>query len=122
LGFVPIDAVNPLRHDGVGARYLLGLIAVNTVHNVLHLAIGASGLWSARGMQSARTWSKVVGIALLMLFGVGMTGAWTAGFPPDHSLFGLVSINSAGHVFHLATGIVALVLGSSYLRPTDETL
>lgn len=116
LGFVPVDAINPPHPEGVGARYLLHFLAVNPMHNLVHLAIGISGLWAARHLGTAQRWGQAVGAVLLLLFVVGIWHAWTVGFPPDHSLLGLVSINSAGHVFHLATGVVALVLGLSRPR------
>ena len=121
LGFVPLDAINPLHHEGVGARYLLHFLAVNPVHNLVHLAIGISGFWAARYLETAQRWGKVVGATLLLLFVVGIGFGWAAGFPPDHSLLGLVSINSAGHVFHLATGVVALVLGFSHPRRANRS-
>lgn len=51
LGFLPFDFLNPPHPEGVGARYLLNLIAVNTLHNVIHLGIGVSGLWAAQQLH-----------------------------------------------------------------------
>lgn len=119
IGFIPSDAVNPYHAEGVGARYLLGFLAINPLHNMVHIAVGLSGLWAARNVHTARRWAQTASVVLLALFVAGMVHGWSAGFPPNHSLFGLVAINSAGHVFHVATGLVGLVLGLSTLRPAS---
>ena len=111
LGFLPVNAINPLHHDGVGARYLLNLVAINTLHNLIHLAIGLTGLWAARRLEWAQLWGKVTGITLLVIFVVGMAQAAAEGYPIDQILLGLVVLNSPGHTLHLATGLVALYLG-----------
>jgi hypothetical protein len=111
LGFLPVNAINPLHHDGVGARYLLNLVAINTLHNLIHLAIGLTGLWAARRMAWAQLWGKVIGITLLVIFVVGMAQAAAEGYPIDQILLGLVVLNSPGHTLHLATGLIALYLG-----------
>lgn len=49
-------------------------------------------------------------------FAAGIAQAWAAGFPRDQSLLG-VALNSAGHVFHLATGLLALIFGVAKIRP-----
>ena len=111
LGFLPFDSINPFHHEGVGARYLLGLVAINGAHNLIHLAIGASGLWAMRRLDRAQVWGKVVGVVLLLVFAVGMAQAALEGFPRDQLLLGLVPLNSPGHTLHLSTGAVALYLG-----------
>jgi len=116
LGFLPLNAVNPLHHDGVGARYLLNLVAINSAHNLIHLAIGLTGLWAVRRPDWAQLWGKVVGITLLVIFVVGMVQAAAEGYPTDQILLGLVVLNSPGHTLHLATGLVALYLGFTRSR------
>ena len=111
LGFLKFDAINPFHHEGVGAHYLLNLVAINGVHNLIHLAIGATGLWAMRGLDRSQLWGKVVGIVLLLIFAIGMAQAALEGFPRDQLLLGLVTLNSPGHTLHLTTGIVALYLG-----------
>jgi hypothetical protein len=111
IGFVPSDAINPYHAEGVGAHYLLHFFAIDPLHNIIHLAIGLSGLWAARSLNRARLWGKVTGVALLALYVAGMAEAFAQGFPRDQLLLGLVVLNSAGHTFHFATGVVALMLG-----------
>ena len=120
LGFLPLNAINPLHHEGVGARYLLNLVAINSVHNLIHLAIGLTGLWAVQRLALAQLWGKVIGITLLVIFVVGMVQAAAEGYPTDQILLGLVVLNSPGHTLHLATGLVALYLGFTRSRLTTE--
>lgn len=112
VGFLPIASINP---SSGGATYLLRHIAVNGLHNVIHIIIGITGLAAARRMESTRVWGRTMGAVLLVLFVAGLAQAALAGFPRDQSLLGLVALNSAGHVFHLATGVVALMFGLTSL-------
>jgi hypothetical protein len=116
LGFLPLNWINPFHHEGVGARYLFNLVAINGVHNLIHLAIGATGLWAMRGFDRSQLWGKVVGVVLLVVFAAGMVQAVLEGFPGDQLLLGLVPLNSPGHTLHLTTSAVALYLG--FARPT----
>jgi len=113
LGMLPFDFLNPHHPEGVGARYLLNLVAVNTLHNLVHLAIGATGLWAAQNLDRARLWGKVTGVVLLLLFSAGVVQAALEGFPKDQSLLRLVPLNSPGHILHLITGGLLLFLGIS---------
>jgi hypothetical protein len=97
--------------SGVGARYLLGLVAINGAHNLIHLAIGASGLWAMGRLDRSQPWGKVMGVVLLVVFAIGMVQAALEGFPGDQSMLGLVPLNSPGHTLHLSTGGVALYVG-----------
>ena len=109
VGFLPIASINP--PSGGGATYLLRHIAVNGLHNIVHIIIGITGLAAARRAELTRAWGRTMGAALLVLFVAGLAQAALVGFPRDQSLLGLVVLNSAGHVLHLATGVVALIFG-----------
>lgn len=112
LGLLPLSALNPIHGQGnLTTPYLLNFVATNTLHNLIHVAIGASGLIWASNAQQGRRWCQVVGGLLLMLFVVGMAQAGIEGFPTDQRLCGVVPLNSAGHVLHAATGTVILYLG-----------
>ncbi|MGQ0550426.1 MAG: DUF4383 domain-containing protein [Armatimonadota bacterium] len=104
----------------VEATYLLRHIAVNPLHNVIHIILGVSGLLAARRADLMFLWCRTVGPVLLLLFVVGLAHAWLQGFPRDQSLLGLVALNSAGHTFHFATGVIALLLGSVQTRATKR--
>jgi len=119
LGFLPFDFLNPHHPEGIGARYLLNLIAVNTLHNVIHLVIGVSGLWAAQRLDRARLWGTLTGIVLLVLFSVGLGQAALEGFPRDQLLVRAVPLNSPGHILHLISGGLALYLGLA--SPSSRT-
>ncbi|MBI3243995.1 MAG: DUF4383 domain-containing protein [Chloroflexi bacterium] len=116
-GFLPIDFINPVHHDGIGARYLVNLVAINALHNIIHLAIGLPALWAARSFANAQLWGKIAGAVLLLLFVAGMIQAFLEGFPIDQSFLGLVPLNSPGHILHLTSGAIALYLG--LMRPSS---
>jgi hypothetical protein len=109
LAAVALDTLNPHHPEGVGARYLLNLVAVKWLHNRVHLAIGASGLWAARAGR-VRAWATWTGVLLLALFAAGIVQAVSLGLPKDQVLLGLVPLNSPGHMLHLITGGLALFL------------
>jgi hypothetical protein len=111
VGFLPINAINPIHHDGLGARYLLNLVAINALHNIIHLAVGISGIWAAKSLAAARLWGKLCGAVLLALFAAGMAQAFIEGLPRDQLFLGVLPLNSPGHVLHLVSGGVALYLG-----------
>lgn len=119
VGFLPFDFLNPHHPEGVGARYLLNLVAVNPLHNAIHLAIGVSGVWAAqrpnpshplRGAR-ARLWGTLTGVVLLLLFSAGLVQAAAEGFPKDQVLLRFLPLNSPGHILHLISGGLALYLG-----------
>ena len=117
IGFVPIEALNPLHSEGIGAHYLLNLVAINWFHNLFHIAIGITALWAARTLRGAQVWGKIGGSVLLLLFVVGMAQAALQGFPKDQLLLRLVPLNSPGHILHLFTGGLALYLGLAHPAP-----
>lgn len=119
IGFLPVDAINHMHHEHTGTRYLFNIIAINTVHNLIHLAIGITGLLAMRTLSAARLWGKITGTTLLVVFAAGMAQAWLEGFPNDQMLLGIVPLNSPAHTLHLATGVVALCLG--LVRIPDDT-
>jgi hypothetical protein len=111
VGFFPLPVLNPFHSEGVGATYLFNLIAVNTLHDIIHLAIGITGLLASRNEAQARLWGKIAGVVLILLFVAGMVQAAIEGFPKDQLFLGLVPLNSPGHMLHLVTGALALYLG-----------
>src|SRR5688500_7514589 len=67
LGFVP-GILRPAPADAppVGVAmfhgYLLGLFAVNILHNLVHVAIGAWGLAASRTARHARVYAKTLAV------------------------------------------------------------
>lgn len=117
IGFLPSDAINPMHHEGVGAHYLFNLVAINWIHNLIHLGIGVTGLWAAGSLSRSRAWGKVCGTVLLLVFAAGIVQGVLEGYPADQLLLGIVPLNSPGHMLHLATGGLALFLGLTPAPP-----
>src|SRR5262245_17320974 len=110
IGFLPIEELHPFHSEGVGAPYLFGLVAINWLHNLIHLAIGVTGIWAAQTLETSRKWGWVTGITLLLVCAAGMLQAALSGYPVDQLLLGLVPLNAPGHMLHLATGGLAIYL------------
>jgi hypothetical protein len=121
LGFLPIEALNPLHDAASHMRYMLLHFAVNELHNIVHLAIGVTGVAAARTPELSRLWGKGWGIVLVALFLIGIVQAIIEGLPNDQLLLGLVPLNSPGHMLHLVTGLVALYLGFAKVPEQAKT-
>lgn len=82
---------------------LLGVFEVNTLHNIVHLASGALTLLAAtQGIGAMRLWGRIFGLVYLLVAIVG--------FPmPD--MFGLMHVNTADNLLHLALAAVFLYAG-----------
>ena len=101
LGFFGDPIVLNASHEGMESASgdLLGLFPVNTVHNVVHLLIGAFLLWGATEHDRAVLAARVVGAVYLL---VGLLGF----VAPD--TFGLMPIGGNDIWLHLATAAVLL--------------
>ena len=101
LGFAVTGGVGFLAADG---GLLLGVFAVNPLHNIAHLLIGAAlliaGLSNAR---AAKTVNIVVGAAYLLL---GVAGFFLVGTPAN-----ILALNVPDHFLHLGSAIVLLGVG-----------
>ena len=94
VGNLPPPIVGPF--DG----YLLGLFAVNWVHSLAHLAIGAVGLAVYRCPAGAMSYGLALGVVYSLLFVVGLV--------TDLSAFGgLLPLNGLDDVLHVLTAAVA---------------
>lgn len=101
LGFAVTGGIGFFATEG---GLLLGVFAVNPLHNVAHLLIGAAlliaGLVSAR---AAKVTNAVVGAAYLLLGIVGFFIADTAA--------NILALNTADHFLHLASALVLIGVG-----------
>ncbi|CAA9422975.1 MAG: hypothetical protein AVDCRST_MAG80-63 [uncultured Rubrobacteraceae bacterium] len=105
VGFIPVPPLLvPADFPVIGPLegFVLGLFAVNWLHSVVHLAIGAAGLASYRSPAAARSYSIGIGVLYLLLFLIGLI------LP---TVFGLVPLNGADNILHLVSGAVALAIG-----------
>lgn len=100
LGFAVTGGVAFAGSDG---GLLLGIFAVNPLHNIAHLLIGAAlligGLASTR---AAKTVNIVIGLAYLLL---GIVGFFLMG--PANFL----ALNVPDHFLHLGSAVVLLGVG-----------
>ncbi len=101
LGFIPGATVE--------GEYLLGIFGVNALHNVVHLLFGVLGIAAALTRWS-RPYFQGVGVIYLLL---GVMGFIPGLYLGDDMLLGLVHINLADNLLHLALGGVAAYFGFS---------
>jgi hypothetical protein len=117
LGFIP--AVNTAGPSGTGYSLLLGIFAINPLHNVIHLATGAVAL--AAGLYGngayARMYFLVFGIVYALITVVGYTGLL---FDAHGNFLGIVPINGADNLLHL--GITVLSLGTYALTMPRQSV
>jgi hypothetical protein len=90
-----------------GREYLLGIFAVDTVHNLINLVIGALGI-VAYYWDRARLYCQGLGIVCLLIGILGFIPALLFG---NGMLLGLFHVNLADNVLYLVVGAVAAYLG-----------
>jgi hypothetical protein len=102
LGFVP-----GLTMQGL----LLGVFAVNTVHNLAHLVLGGALVWAA---MSAQFTSVQRGLAVI--FAVLVVGSFVAPIVEG------VAINPPDTGLHLVSALLTAYLGFAVSRPRRRAL
>lgn len=87
---------------------LLGTFAVDTLHNLIHLAVGALGLGAYfAGWNWSKMYAQGLGVFYLVIGVLGL-------LPPlfsDGKLLGLVYANMADNLLHLVVGGIAAYIG-----------
>jgi hypothetical protein len=103
-GFIP--ALSPANADG---QMLLGIFQINTMQSVIHLLTAAAALAAyLGGSYYASSYFKVFGIvyAAVALWGLpGLMGTF------NDVLFGLIHVNLATELLHIAIAVAALYAG-----------
>ena len=107
VGFIPlppflVDA-SPSAGSVGGLFYtgfVLGLFAVNYVHNIIHAVIGIAGLAVYRSPAAASAYALVLGVAYLGLFILGL-------FTGGAAFNGLLPLNEWDDVLHIVTSLAA---------------
>ena len=102
LGFVP-----GISSGYAGSGYLLGIFAINPLHNVIHILTGLIGIFA--GYYAAGAYARIYALA----FGVVYALVTILGFTPlvmDGSLLGLIPINMADNILHIAISASALIV------------
>lgn len=107
LGFVPALTPN---------GQLLGLFATGTTHNIVHLLSGLVAFAAAaNGQASATLYAKVFGVIYGVLTVVGfITG--------EGQIAGLIDVNQADNVLHLAIAATALYMGFGPASQQSQTV
>ena len=90
---------------------LLGLFQVNTLHNAVHLLVGAvmiaAGIASARAAKAANT---IVGLVYLLLSAAGLLILGTGA--------NLIALNPADNALHFVLGVALAAVGLGADRGT----
>ncbi|MET4637413.1 DUF4383 domain-containing protein [Mycetocola sp. 2940] len=115
LGFAVTGGVGFIATEG---NLLLGLFAVNPLHNIAHLLIGAALLIAGlSNVAAAKSVNTVVGAVYLLL---GIVGFFLVG-----TALNILALNTADHFLHLASAIVLLGVGlaadKNTVRNTDTS-
>lgn len=84
---------------------VLGILDVDLIHNIIHLATGILALvFTSQGEAQGRKFFLIFGIVYALVTVLGfVTG--------EGKILGLVSVNAADNYFHLVVTIVFLVIG-----------
>ncbi|ANJ28202.1 DUF4383 domain-containing protein [Agromyces aureus] len=110
LGFAVTGGVGFIATEG---GLLLGVFAVNPLHNIAHLLIGGALLIAGIvSLRAAKTVNVVVGAAYLLL---GIVGFFLVGTGAN-----ILALNTADHFLHLASALVLLGVGLGAERATTH--
>jgi hypothetical protein len=109
MGFIPglvtpPQAGMPDLAVDAGHGLLLGIMPVNVVHNIVHLAIGLWGIVASRDFGAAKIFSRGTATIFGLLFVMGL-------IPGMNTMFGLAPIYGADTIIHLVTALAAGYFG-----------
>lgn len=111
LGFAVTGGVGFIATDG---GLLLGIFAVNPLHNIAHLLIGAALLFAGlAGVRAAKAVNITVGAAYLLL---GVAGFFLVGTSAN-----ILALNVPDHFLHLGSALVLLAVGLGAERAEHGT-
>jgi hypothetical protein len=102
LGFTVSGGHSIAGHNG---GQLLGLFQVNSLHNLVHIAVGAAMVAAAiAGTRAARSANTLIGAVYLAL---GVVGLFITGDSP----LNVIALNGADNGLHLAIGALLVGVG-----------
>jgi hypothetical protein len=103
------DGFTEMDHD----QHLLGF-AINPLHNIVHLLIGALGLalWSRPGSARAYGWILAIGYGAASVYGLLVV---------DNADANILNINGADNVLHIASTVAGLAIALWPARGTATT-
>ena len=92
---------------------ILGIFAVDPMHNIIHLLSGVLGLAAvAMGAGATRTYARVFGVLYALVAVVGL-------FTTGDMLLGLFAVNFADDLLHVVLAVLLLYVGFAS-RPATE--
>jgi len=109
VGFFPLGTPDTAAQPQP-ALDLLGIFAINPLHNMIHIATGVLGI--VAGFYGGGAYARIYAL----VFGVVYALVTVLGFVQMNTLLGLVPINLADNFLHTAiavTGIAAYFLTTS---------
>lgn len=108
-GFTVTSGVGFFATEGAD----LIIFAVNPLHNIIHLAIGAALLLAGlKSVPAARSVNTTVGAVYLL---VGIVGLFLL-----NSAANIIALNGADNVLHLASAVLLLGVGLSQDKKTTQ--
>ncbi|MDQ2675847.1 MAG: DUF4383 domain-containing protein [Actinomycetota bacterium] len=115
LGFFYSSGFSTGKAVGRESEEVLGLLAVNGWHNLIHIATGLLGL--AAAAYAARTYALALGLTytLIAIWGFLVTDD---GFG---SLISTVPVNTEDNFLHLILGLTGLAAGAATPKPGGAT-
>jgi hypothetical protein len=116
LGFFPgLMSAPPANAPVMSAPYglLFGLFPVNSLHNVVHLILGAWGILAYRDIEDSRLYTRSLAViyAVLGVFGL---------IPALNTTFGLIPLFGHDIWLHLLTAAAAGYVG--YMMPVTAQM
>ena len=106
LGFIPGITV-PTAVPGQGL--LLGIFAVNTVHNIVHLVAGAVLVWGGLSAANVTMANKVMAVVFALLVPVSLIAPIAEG----------VAINVPDTLLHVVSALLTGYIGFMASRARD---
>ncbi len=111
LGFFYSSGFGTGKALGRESEEVLGILAVNGWHNLVHIATGLMGL--AAAAYAARTYALALGLAYLLISVWGFLVV-DDGFG---ALLSTIPVNTEDNLFHLILGLTGLAAGAATPKP-----
>ena len=96
-----------------GFGYLFGIFPTNTLHNILGVALGAIGLYSARGDRGSYNYNRFCAVFLPLVALVGL-------LPATNAVFGTMPIYGNNVWVSAVTGAIAVYATLTNSKPSEE--
>jgi hypothetical protein len=99
----PAADAPPVAFDVMHGR-VLGLFPVNMLHTLVHLLVGAWGIWAYMGNASPRRFAQSLAVLFAILGVMGLV-------PNLNTVFGLIPLHGHDVWLHLGTAAIAAYFG-----------